>query len=79
MGVKYHKLKNFMIATAAAALYQGYIAPDVPVLKEIFSVLYVFGLMMFLLGESDLYFSKRRKAKREERMEMKMSASDGNP
>lgn len=77
--MKYHKLKNFMIATATAALYQGYIAPNTPVLKEIFAVLYVFGVMMFFLGESDQYFARRRKAKREERTEMKMSASDGNP
>lgn len=79
MGVKYHKLKNFLIATAAAALYQGYIAPSVPVLKEILSVLYIFGLTMFLMGEADRSLAKRRKEKREERAEMKKSASDGNP
>lgn len=77
--MKYHKLKNFFIATATAALYQGYIAPSVPVLKEILSVLYIFWLMMFLLGEADQTFAKRRKEKREERAEMKKSASDGNP
>ena len=77
--MKYHKLKNFMIATATATFYQGYIAPGAPVLKEILSVLYIFTVMMFFLGEADQYFANRRKVKREELMEKKMSASDGNP
>lgn len=77
--MKYHKLKNFFIASATATLYHGYIAQNAPVLKEIFSVLYVIFVMMFFLGEADKYFANRRKEKRKERAEMKMSASDGNP
>lgn len=65
--MRYHRLKNFFIATATAALCRAYMIPSISVLKDILSILYVFTMMMFLLGEADKSFARRRREKREEK------------
>ena len=63
--MKYHKLKNFFIASATALLYQGYIVPSVPVLNKVLSVLFVFVMVMLLFGNADKELASRRKEKRD--------------
>lgn len=65
--MRYHRLKNFFIATATAALCRAYMIPSMSVLKDIFSILYVFTMMMFLLGEADKSFARKRREKREDK------------
>lgn len=62
--MRYHRLKNFFIASATAALCKAYMIPSEVVFRDVFSILYIFVATMFFLGEADRSLARKIHMKR---------------
>ena len=70
--MKYHMIKNIMIASAGSVLYYQSIA-NIPKTTTWIGTITFFAMMMVLLNDADKHFA-RRKDRRESCQEKKMSA-----
>ena len=64
--MKYHLIKNFIIASATANMYWGWIVDGTTVFQKVIATVSMFGLMFMLLCNADKRYVKRRKQKRAE-------------
>ena len=70
----YHMLKNIMISSAAATLYNGWMIDSCSFATEIFGTATVFVMMILLLKEADRAFVRSKRKAVEVPEEQKKSA-----
>ena len=56
---RYNMIKNLMIASATATLYNGYVVDGVALFPKVCGTLAIFVLMLVLMRDADKQFLKR--------------------